>query len=214
MREDLEAVQATRERILDILKRRGQATVNELSSELGLTTVTIRHHLDTLGKEGLVAVPFVRRRKAPGRPQHVYTLTEESSDFFPRRYDQLADLLLEEVRAFLSADELKQVMQRIGRRLAEQVTFPDAADFEERLIVIVDYLSECGHMACLEHRDDGEYELHIANCPYEQVARRHQEVCLIDQAILSCLLDAPFERVERSAYSEGHCTYLIHPPGD
>ena len=50
-------MQSTRERILNILKERGQATVDDLSQELGLTAVTVRHHLDILRGEGLIASP-------------------------------------------------------------------------------------------------------------------------------------------------------------
>ena len=38
----------SRQHIVEILKRRNQASVTELSQALGLTAVTIRHHLDTL----------------------------------------------------------------------------------------------------------------------------------------------------------------------
>ena len=94
-------MQSTRERILNILKERGQATVDELSQELSLTAVTVRHHLDILRGEGLIAPPLTRRRKTPGRPQYAYTLAEKASDFFPKRYDRLAQLILDEVRACL-----------------------------------------------------------------------------------------------------------------
>ncbi|NTU63973.1 MAG: ArsR family transcriptional regulator, partial [Chloroflexi bacterium] len=63
-------MQATRQRILEILKERGAATVEELGSDLDLTPVTIRHHLDILRNEGLIQAPKVKRRDAPGRPQH------------------------------------------------------------------------------------------------------------------------------------------------
>ena len=48
------AMQATRQRILEILKERGAATVEQLATELELTPVTIRHHLDILRRAGLV----------------------------------------------------------------------------------------------------------------------------------------------------------------
>ncbi|RLC67959.1 MAG: ArsR family transcriptional regulator, partial [Chloroflexi bacterium] len=103
-------MQATRERILNILKERGQATVDDLSQELGLTTVTVRHHLDILQEEGLVAPPVARSRQSPGRPQYVYTLTREAGAFFPKRYAHLANQLLSEMRARFSPPEVEQMM--------------------------------------------------------------------------------------------------------
>ncbi len=58
-------MQATRQRILEILKERHTATVEELAKELELTPVTIRHHLDILRSEGLVQAPQVKRRDTP-----------------------------------------------------------------------------------------------------------------------------------------------------
>jgi predicted ArsR family transcriptional regulator len=66
-------MQATRQRILEILKERNTATVEELAKDLGLTPVTIRHHLDILRSEGVSQAPQVKRRDTPGRPQHVWS---------------------------------------------------------------------------------------------------------------------------------------------
>lgn len=205
-------MQATRERILNILKERGQATVKELSETLGLTTVTIRHHLDTLRGKSLVAAPRVRHRKAPGRPQHVYMLTSEASDFFPKRYERLLSLLLEEMASRFSSDEVEDIMTCIGRHMAAQVAFPRGADFEERLAITTEYLDGQGYMTRWERQDDGGYLLHIANCPYEGVARRHPEVCTIDLAFLVHLLDISLRRIDRPTQQHHWCTYLVHPP--
>jgi predicted ArsR family transcriptional regulator len=204
-------MQATRERILKILKERGQATVKELSETLGLTTVTIRHHLDTLRRENLVAAPDVRHRKAPGRPQHVYTLTQEASDFFPKRYEGLIDFMFEEVRLHLSDDEVEEMMKRIGKRIASGVTIPKSADLEERVVIAANFMDERGYMAHWETNGDGNYLIHVANCPYEGVARRHGEVCEIDQTLLKELLGVSSEEIRRTTSPPHHCTYVIKP---
>lgn len=202
-------MQATRERILNILKERGQATVQELSSTLDLTTVTIRHHLDTLRREKLVAAPEVLHRKAPGRPQHVYRLTEEASDFFPKRYETLTDMILAELREHLTEEEVEDLMARIGKRIASEVRIPKGASFEERVVVAVEFMDLRGYMAHWERADDGRYLIHVANCPYEGVARRHGEVCEIDHTLLTELLGPRLAEIERIADPPHHCTYLI-----
>jgi predicted ArsR family transcriptional regulator len=202
-------MQATRERILNILKERGHATVKELSGTLDLTTVTIRHHLDTLRREKLVAAPTVRHCKAPGRPQHVYTLTEEASDFFPKRYERLIDLLLVEVRNCLSQSDVEKMMACIGKRIAETAVIPPDASFQERVAITVDFLEERGYMAHWVKEQNGDYRIHIANCPYESVAQRHQEVCKIDHTLLTELLGPALMDIRRLPESPRHCTYLI-----
>ena len=206
-------MQATRERILNILKERGQATVQELSGTLDLTTVTIRHHLDTLRREKLVAAPEVLHRKAPGRPQHVYKLTEEASDFFPKRYEPLIEMILAELREHLSQEEVEELMGRIGRRIADEVSIPKGASFEERMVVAVEFMDQRGYMAHWERDDDGRYVVHVANCPYEGVARRHSEVCEIDQTLLTELLGPRLAEIDRISDPPHHCTYLIRHRG-
>jgi len=208
------SVQVTREHILNILKARGQATVDDLSRQLGLTAVTVRHHLDILRGEGLVAAPIAHRRKTPGRPQYVYTLTTEASAFFPKRYEHLASLILDEVRSCLPPDEIDQLMERIGERIASEAVLPEKSDFETRLAATVEFLNGLGYMARWERLDDGDHLLHIANCPYERVSSRDQGVCAAGMALLTRLLGVPPQRISSSAQGDPQCTYAIRAPGE
>ncbi|MBN1977145.1 MAG: ArsR family transcriptional regulator [Anaerolineae bacterium] len=203
-------MQVTRERILNILKEHGQATVDALSEELGLTAVTVRHHLDILRGEGLVAAPSIHRRKTPGRPQYVYTLADEADSFFPKRYRHLSNLILDEIRAYLSPAEVEQMMQDIGKRIASQANVPTKNGFENRLIAATKFLNELGYMARWEQHDNGDYLLHIANCPYEEVSKQDQQVCMIDMTLLTHLLGVSPERISWSAQGDQDCSYLFH----
>ncbi|MHC5022086.1 MAG: ArsR family transcriptional regulator, partial [Planctomycetota bacterium] len=62
----------TRQTILDLLKRRGQATARELATVLKVTAPAVRQHLTALERDGLVAANPVKRPM--GRPVRVYTL--------------------------------------------------------------------------------------------------------------------------------------------
>ena len=209
-------MQATRERILNILKERGQVTVDELSRELGLTAVTVRHHIDILRGERLVAAPLALRRKAPGRPKHVYTLTEKASTLFPKRYSHLVGQILDEVRAHFSPGEVDQMMRRIGERIASQAVLPIGDDFEARLAAVVEFLDGLGYMAHWEREqeqgDDGDYLLYITNCPYERASRQDRTICDIDLAMLTRLLGASPRRVTWAAQGDYQCTYAVHSP--
>ena len=85
-------MQATRQRILEILKERNTATVEELAYDLGLTPVTIRHHLDILRSEGLVQAPQVKRRDTPGRPALLATTKKFLDDLGLRSVTELPPL--------------------------------------------------------------------------------------------------------------------------
>jgi predicted ArsR family transcriptional regulator len=208
----VKALQTTRERILHILKEQDQATVDGLSQQLGLTAVTVRHHLDILRVEGLIAAPVIRRRKTPGRPQYVYRLAEKADSFFPKRYAQLTQLILEEIRTRLSTDEVNEILHHIGERIANQAKLPQKDDFKDQLVAATDFLNELGYMVRWEHREDGSYLLHVANCPYERISHQDPQVCTIDLVLLTHLLDTTPERISWSAQGDSQCSYLINSP--
>jgi len=204
-------MQATRERILHILKERGQVTVNELSQDLGLTSVTVRHHIDVLRSEGLVAAPVARRSKSPGRPKHVYALTEKADILFPKRYSHLISQILDEVRAHFSPDEVDQMMNRIGERMADQAIIPADDDFEARLVATIEFLDGLGYMPHWKRKpgDDGGYLIHIANCPYERAAHQDSEICDLDMTMLTRLLGVTPQRIASAVQGDHQCTYAI-----
>jgi DeoR family suf operon transcriptional repressor len=201
-------MQATRQRILEILKERGEATIEELGEALDLTSVTVRHHLDILRGEGLVEVPEVRRRATPGRPQYVYILTEAASDFFPKNYGSFASLMIAEIRNRYGPAELDSILQGMAKRIEKDAPGLVDGRFEERLARVVDLLNARGYIARWEKNDDG-YSLRTNNCPYRDVSRDHTEVCLMDMTLISDFLGLIPERISWTAAGENSCVYHI-----
>src|SRR3989337_2755393 len=109
-------MQSTRGRILEYLQRHGRGTVKELGLLLSLTSTGIRQHLTVLERDGLVEAREERGRV--GRPTLVYSLTEKADGPFPKTYDLLAGVLLEEVRASEGNEKLHQLLHRVAGRLA------------------------------------------------------------------------------------------------
>lgn len=213
-RRGVNEVQVTRERILSILKEENEATVSDLSEKLGLTAVTVRHHLDILRGEGLVAAPMVHRRRAPGRPQHVYTLTETASEHFPKLYDRLARCLLDDLHDHLSEGQVEAMMERIGERMAEDFGLRNGRPFEQMLADVVGFLNARGYLASWEALPEGNFLLHVANCPYERVATSHPEVCLVDSTFLRRALGTEPRRIASLVEDGRQCTYTLQAPAD
>ena len=203
-------MQTTRQRILEILKEKRQATVDQLSEELELTPVTVRHHLEILRGEGLVGAPVVLRRSGPGRPQYTYGLTDAAGDLFPKNYHNLADLMLDEMRERLTEAELQQMMNSIADRMASGAP---AAKPEQRpqemLNTIVGYLNDQGYVARWEETADGDYVLRTCNCPYERVAHAHSEVCQMDANFVAQLVGVAPTRTSHMASGDDSCSYVL-----
>lgn len=210
-------MQETRRIILDILRMHQQATVEDIVAELqqrrgSITSVTVRHHLMRLQRDGFIVAPELRRRTTPGRPQHVYMLTEKAREQFPNNYQRLAASLLEEMRKRLPPDGVNVIIEGVADALAGDVQIPPELPFQQRLELVTRLLTEQGYQAYWEARSDG-YVLHTANCPYHQVAtaepadQRH--LCALDMRLISNLLGAVPRRLDHMLDEGETCSYWV-----
>jgi DeoR family suf operon transcriptional repressor len=205
-------IQTRRQEILNILKQQGEATVDELATMLELTPVTVRHHLDILRAEGLVEAPAVRRRHGPGRPQYVYTLTPESANLFPQRYDVLANELLDEIKSAMNRDQVRGIFDHIVERRLKDAPLLDGTRLAgEKMDALVRYLSDKGFIAEWE-RTNGKWFLYASNCPYQNVAAEHPEICAVDHLVLQRMTGTDVHCVRRITDGAYSCIYEIGFP--
>jgi predicted ArsR family transcriptional regulator len=203
-------MQPTRWQIVEILKLRGRATVDELSKELGITLMAVRLHLVVLERDGLVSRGSIR--EGPGRPTLLYRLTEQAEDAFPKRYDQLANSLLAAAKAELGAEGVEALMRHAAHSQAAgllgQIGTGGLAD---RVADLVRAESREDALCRREEAEDG-YFVHRYSCPYYRVAKQHPEVCALHRRTLSEALAAEVEPVSLLVQGEGRCSFLIREP--
>ena len=205
------SMQATRQRILEILKERGEATIDELSQALDLTSVTVRHHLDILRGEGLVEVPEVKRRATPGRPQYVYTLTDAADEHFPKNYAGFTNLMITEIKERFEPAELDHILRGMAHRMTADTPKPLPGELmEQRLSRLVTFLNSKGYIAKWEKAQETDgYYLHTTNCPYHDISHNHTQVCVMDMTLIAELLGTVPERVSWMSAGEFDCTYHV-----
>lgn len=202
----------TRQKIIAYLKENDRATVDELADVVDLTPMAVRYHLNVLQKDNLITAPAVRRPKGRGRPQQVYALTEAADDLFPVDYFGLTDYLLDELSVEIGADGIHQIFYRIAQRLAAEAPPTHANQtIGERLDEVVAFLKEKGFVVEWE-AEGSQYLIHAYSCPYRQVAKDHEEVCLLDKQIISSMLNTEPTRTACISSGNGHCTYRISEP--
>src|SRR3990172_6311811 len=180
--EERRAMETTRQTILRILRRR-QATVAELTSELGLAPPTVRRHLDILSRDGHVDVSQVRRKT--GRPHYLFSLSEAGEDLFPKHYVRITNRLIEEIIALQpeetanrSGSELADmVFEKMAHRLSQRIAAHiHGSELSERVQATTAALAEEGIMFDAEKSDEG-YLLVGHGCPCPRVANGHVQVC-------------------------------------
>ncbi|HKZ70156.1 MAG TPA: ArsR family transcriptional regulator [Anaerolineales bacterium] len=201
-------MQHKRREIVEILKQRGHATVEELSKELKISSVTVRHHLDVLRSEGMVSEPVARHRKTSGRPQHVYALMPKANDLFPHRYDSLAQVLLDEIKQQCDHRLANVIFEGAAARLAADAPHSTPGEsMEARGQKAVEFLNQCGYVAHWERQPDGIL-IHTCNCPYDGLAEDNPELCSMDLSLMANLMGIQLQRVCHITEGDASCAYL------
>lgn len=205
-------MQETRQYILNILKERGEATVDDIVADLrkrrgAITAVTVRHHLARLQEEDLITTPQLRHRNAPGRPQHVYTLTDAAKEYFPNNYRPLAAHLVEQLVTHLPPRQINVILEGVAERMAADADVGDLP-LPERLDLVVDYLNQHGYTARWEQHPEG-YLLQTTNCPYHHIANNNPALCEMDMRLVASLLGVVPRLQSRMSRGDSACAYII-----
>jgi len=203
-------MQSTRQQILEYMQRHGRATVKELGSLLGLTSTGIRQHLTVLERDGLVEAREERGRV--GRPTLVYSLTDAADSLFPKRYDDLAGVILEEIRSVDGNERLHQLLSRVAHRLAapfgERVS---GLELPERVRETALIMEEQG---CLVDwaEEGGEFYIDEFTCPFPKIAETDRAVCALHVDFVRQLTGGDTRLTRSLLRGERSCTYRIRQP--
>lgn len=189
----------SRLRIVEVLKRRHEASVTELSQALGLTPVTIRHHLASLLSDEVISDPIPRRKSGPGRPEMVYGLTPRADELTPRNYGELCACLLHGVGG-IASDPLA-VLDQAGASLAAQAC---SRMPQPGLANVLAFLEARGYFPSLEQGESGTTVV-LANCPYLEVSRAMPDFCRFDIAFLESTLGAKVSVEKSIAQHDASC---------
>ncbi|MEW6568770.1 MAG: ArsR family transcriptional regulator [Chloroflexota bacterium] len=200
----------SRQRILEQLQRHGPMSVRELSRVLGLTSVTIRHHLEAMLQDELVDAPSQRRRPGPGRPELTYSLSPLGREALPRNLGELCQCVLEACAREMPASSLEALLRQAGRRLGERERLGPGADLEARLHQVTGFLEARGYFPEVL-REGPRLCLALAHCPYQDIARHSPLVCAFDQALLEAMLESEAEFEARIVDQDPRCVLALPP---
>lgn len=206
----LSSLPESRRRILEYVKRHGEAAAEAIAADIGVTLSGARQHLTALERDG-----FLEHRSArggPGRPKHVFALSAAGDTLFPRAYAELTNELLEYV-----GDEDPALLERIfnrraQRRLQRTQERTVGQPFPEQVRIVAEVLDEDGYLADFIRRDDGAFVITEHNCAVLGVALRYQHACSSELTFLQAAL--PTAEVTRIAHriNGGHvCAYQVTP---
>lgn len=208
IRTSLELLAAPRRVLLEALKQDGEATTEQLAQSTFLSAGAVRQHLLALTAQGLVS--FVRVREGPGRPRHVFRLTERGEEVFPQIYSHVANAVLTALE-----EEDPEVVDRIfNRLLTAQVALANSAieatSNAGRVLELAEVLDVYGFYPKVELADNAPALLTLRHCPLIRVASEHPRLCEVEcEALKAVLPGASVVRTAHRLAGDDVCRYEI-----
>ncbi|MEZ9594809.1 helix-turn-helix transcriptional regulator [Shewanella sp. 10N.261.52.F9] len=202
----------TSDKILQMLKTQGELTAKVIASELGLTTMGVRQHLQSL--EESRDVVFEDRKATRGRPTRYWALTPESNSHFSDRHEELTVQLIDSVKTVFGDGGLEQLIAH--REQASLVLYrealKDADTLSAKLQILAQLRIEEGYMASVEQQDD-VYWLLENHCPICAAASKCFNFCRSELQLFQSLLaeHAVISREEHIIEGARRCAYKVAP---
>ncbi|HEX4214035.1 MAG TPA: helix-turn-helix domain-containing protein [Candidatus Dormibacteraeota bacterium] len=197
----------TRMEVLQLLRRKQAASAETIAAELNITPNAVRQHLANLEREGLVKRESLRHKR--GRPSLLFSLTDRADAFFPKRYGQLATMVLTELQEMAGPEALDEVFRRIALRHAG----PAAAelrtqDMPSRIRWLLNWINRAGTLAEAEDCEEG-VRITIHNCPFRNTALKFPQVCTITPQLIVEVLGAQVSQSSSIHRKDPHCSFVI-----
>lgn len=209
-------MERTRDQMVRLLHERGECSIAELADAIGVSSGSIRRHIDLMVADGLLNARLERQPR--GRPVTRYSLSEageeqSSGEHYQRLLSRLSPAL-----ASLQADDIAGVDgPGVVRRLFDHVAESVAAEYRprihgetlgERVYQVTMVLSEEGILEEVEDAGD-HYRLRNVACPYRSTAAENHACCDADRRTIELLLGQPVEQVKTVAAGGMTCEYLV-----
>lgn len=208
--------QTSKQRILRLLKLRGDLTTTVLAEALNLSPMAVRQHLQGLKADGLVTNASVRQPL--GRPVKLWRLSQAATKGFPDRHADLMVDLLSSVEAVFGAAGVEALLaERSSRQIktyGDRLS-PNGATigWQQQVNAIAQMRNQEGYMAEAVEQPDGTILLVENHCPICVAATACQGLCKAELGVFQAVLGSAVnvERVEHLLQGDRRCAYRIAP---
>jgi len=201
-----------RRAVLYAVRRRGEASAEQVAEQLGVSASGARQHLSALVDDGLLeATEVVRDVAKRGRRALVYSVTAAADQLFPKAYGELANELLGYVAA-ADRDLLDQLFaQRREHRIeGARMRLARKRGLSGKVAELTRILDEDGYLASFEKVGPGVYRIVEHNCAIWAVAERYGQACTSELDFIRTVLDGvDVERVEHMVAGARRCAYEV-----
>jgi len=184
----------TKWNILQNLREHGEMSIEEFQNYVDVNNSTLTEHLSDLRGMDLVEKRSVK--DGPGRPRHVYFLTEEAEHLFPHAYAELASMLLEVIRNLAGKPMFREQITKIIKNHIQ------GYESLEKALHTLGFYPEF-------IQDDEHEKLIYHQCPFHDVAKKEPTLCEIDKDALEQITDKSVEMECSIAAGDSHCEFIL-----
>ncbi len=200
----LDYLNPTDRQLLISVKRRGEAFVDDLATDAGVSHSTVRQRLQAFGADGLI-----RRRvhvQGAGRPSIAFSLTPRGTEIFPSAAREALVHMLARGCDDASAVVIPKldVAAAVIRNAAPES--PEAA-----ASAAADALEDAGYVAETATLDGTAALLSVVGCPFLVLARHNPALCEAEAERLSAATGCKVRRVAHMLEGSPACDFIISP---
>jgi predicted ArsR family transcriptional regulator len=201
--------QSVAERLMTLLKTRGEMQASDAGHLLGTTGEAARQQFVKLAKDGLVEAKAVSQ--GVGRPAQYWQLTAKGHAHFPDAHADLTVQLLQLIRMSLGESALDQLITSRESQTLDNYrqAMKGANSLEERLQRLTAIRTREGYMADWTLQTDGSYLFVENHCPICAAATTCQGFCRAERDVFRDVLEANVERTEHILQGARRCAYVI-----
>lgn len=157
-----------------------EKSMNELSQILKINKNAVKEHMESLELKGYVR-PFFKGQGA-GRPSKYYELTEKGISLLPKRYINLATMLVDQIEEEFGQEKLNIIFGKIADKILTnagwELNSKEGITREEKIEYLkdfVDTLNRLGYYARLEVTDEA-VRIIRHNCIFYELAKNNSRV--------------------------------------
>jgi len=202
-------VSPAQRRVLEVLKRHGEATADELADALAISPSAARQHLSSLRSAGYVDAR--QERGQPGRPADRFRTTDRTEAMFAARAETLSIELLVHIEEEDPA-LVARVFERRRRRRVEAVRHQlDGKTLAQKVDALAVLLDAEGYLADTDGSSPECFHINLHSCPIWDVATQFGQACTSELEFIRELIpEARVERATHKAIGAHSCMYEIH----
>ena len=207
-----ESQSATRNAVLELLKREGPIAVDTLAERLGVTGMAVRLHLNALYAGELA--DFTSAPRPRGRPAQLWRATEKADALFADAHSGLAVELLGQMKTAFGEEGMDRILKlrTADQEKAYRAEIDRVAALKAKLDRLAKIRSAEGYMAEIRAGDEAGTWLFVENhCPICAAARLCTGLCREELALFRRVLGegVTVERVSHILAGAGRCAYRV-----